>query len=225
MGDMSVLSETVLEVIGLVGMTAAASGMVSGPKAASGDVFHFTNWPEAWLDLYMGRDFVLIDPIPRWARNSGRPVSWSELVEVLPDRDPGRQVIEAGAAFDFTEGYVMPMRAADNSLGAISFGGARGRFSDEEHVFLASVARSGFEAADRIENKGRPGRPSPILSAREIECLALLVRGHSDGEAARMLGLSVRTVRFHLSNARDKFDAATRTQLAALALAQGYVQL
>ena len=87
------------------------------------------------------------------------------------------------------------------------------------------VARATFEAADRIENKGEVGQAAPILTAREIECLVLLVRGHNYTEVGKLLGLSVRTVRFHLTNAREKFQASSRTHLAALAIAQGYVTL
>jgi hypothetical protein len=53
-----------------LGLTAAASGLVSGPKAASPNPFHFHNWPENWLAHYVAEAFLLVDPIPRWARNS-----------------------------------------------------------------------------------------------------------------------------------------------------------
>jgi DNA-binding CsgD family transcriptional regulator len=222
---MDELSAMVLRTIMPLGMTAAASGMVSGPKAASDKMFHFTNWPSDWLALYVASDFLLADPVPRWARNSGRAVSWSELFRILPERDRGREVIEAGAAFGFTEGFVAPMRAGDNSLGVVSFGGRRGPFTTAELIFLGAIARTAFEAADRIENQGETGQAAPILTAREIECLMLMVRGHADGQIGTLLGLSVRTVRFHLTNAREKFAATSRTHLGALALAQGYVRL
>ena len=173
----------------------------------------------------MAEGFLLTDPLPRWARNSGRPLSWSELFRTLPERDPGRLVIEAGARFGFTEGMIVPMRAGDNSLGAVSFGGARAALSPPEQAFLTIVARMAFEAADRIENNGEAGQAAPILMAREIECIVLMVRGHADSAIAKLLGLSMRTVRFHLINARGNFSTTSRTHLAALAIAQGYVTL
>jgi DNA-binding CsgD family transcriptional regulator len=223
MTAMEELSDAVLAAIGPFGLTAAASGMVSGPKAASLAPFHFANWPEEWVQLYLAEDFLLIDPVPRWSRSSGRAVAWSELCEILPARDPGRRVIEAGNKFGFTEGLLVPTRAADNSLGAVAFAGRRGRLSPDEQVFLETVARNTFFAADRISNEGALGKIAPILSRREIEVLALLVRGHRDKEIGAMIGLTVRAVRFHLTNAREKFAATSRTHLAAIVLANGYV--
>ena len=222
---MSDLSAAVLEAVIPLGITVAASGVVSGPKAASANPFHFANWPAEMITLYLQEEFLQDDPIPRWARNSGRALSWTELFRLLPERDPGRRVIEAGRRFGYSEGLVVPMRCADNSLGLVSLGGPRGAFTAGEQVCLTMIARSVFEAADRIETGGAPGRPSPILSAREIDCLSLLVRGHSDAEMGKLLGLSVRTVRFHFANSKNKFQATSRTHLAALAIAQGYVTL
>lgn len=222
---MDKVAAAVTKIIAPLGITAAASGVVSGPKAASGNPFHFSNWPAEWIKLYMAEDFLLADPIPRWARNSGQPVTWSELIKALPERDRGRKVITAASRSGYTEGVVIPMRARDNSLGLISMGGSRAPFSLGELVYLSNVGRAAFEAADRIENAGKAGSASPILSMREIECLVLLVRGHSDEQISKMLGLTTRTVRFHLINGRDKFPATSRTHLAALAVAQGYVVL
>jgi DNA-binding CsgD family transcriptional regulator len=120
---------------------------------------------------------------------------------------------------------VVPARAADNALGLVSIGGARGPLDPAEQVMLAMVARTAFEAAERISATSAITRPAAILSAREIECLVLLVRGHTDQRIAKVLGLSEATARFHLANAREKSGAVSRTHLAALAVAQGWVAL
>jgi DNA-binding CsgD family transcriptional regulator len=219
------LSAAVFAAISALGLTAAASGYVSGPRAASGDPFHFNNWPSAWATLYMSENFVLIDPIPRWARNVGAPTTWSDLINGLPQRDPGHRVIKAARRFGYTEGMVVPTRTVENFSGLISFGGSGGPLSEPEQIFLSFVGHAAFEAAERIERGGRRGKPAAIFSAREIECLTLLVRGHSDGQIAAMLGLSEATARFHLLNARVKSGAVSRTHLAALAITQGFAAL
>jgi LuxR family quorum sensing-dependent transcriptional regulator len=222
---MSHLATALQRQIAPLGLSAAASGFVSGPKAASSNPFHFTNWPDAWAAHYSAEDLVLLDPSVRWARSSGRALTWSDLFNLLPVRDPGRKVIEAAALFGYTEGMVVPMRSRDNSLGLVCFGGKRDPLSQKEQVFLTIVARAAFEAAERIENAGDIGRPAPVLTAREIECLALLVRGHSDQAIGKVLGLSLPTIRFHLGNARDKCAATSRAHLAAIAIRQGFVTL
>ena len=58
--------------------------------------------------------------------------------------------------------------------------------------------------------------PRPGFSPREIDCLSLLVQGHTDREIARDLAITHATVRFHLDSARRKTNARSRTHLAAL---------
>jgi LuxR family transcriptional activator of bioluminescence operon len=205
------------------GLTAAASGVISGPKAISLNPFHFTLWRQDWIERYVNGDFLLLDPIPRWARNCGQPITWRELFRTLPPRDRGRKVIEAAAAYGYTEGLAVPTRTNDNSLGLVTFGGARGQLTTQEQICLTMIARATFDQAERIEKPGEMGRPAAILSAREIECLALLIRGHSDRQIAEMLGVTEPTVRFHLGNAREKSGAVSRTHLAALMVTQGFV--
>jgi DNA-binding NarL/FixJ family response regulator len=67
---------------------------------------------------------------------------------------------------------------------------------------LAGVARTGLW-------------PKTIaLNDREAEVLTWVARGKTSAEIARILGLTKRTVDFHIDNARTKLGAATRTEAA-----------
>jgi DNA-binding NarL/FixJ family response regulator len=50
------------------------------------------------------------------------------------------------------------------------------------------------------------------LNEREVETLTWAARGKTSAEIAQILGLSKRTVDFHIDNARNKLGVATRTQ-------------
>ena len=50
------------------------------------------------------------------------------------------------------------------------------------------------------------------LNDREVETLTWVARGKTSAEIAQILGLTKRTVDFHIDNARTKLDAATRTE-------------
>jgi DNA-binding response OmpR family regulator len=52
------------------------------------------------------------------------------------------------------------------------------------------------------------------LNEREIETLTWAARGKTSSEIAQIIGLSKRTVDFHLDNARVKLDASTRVEAA-----------
>jgi len=63
------------------------------------------------------------------------------------------------------------------------------------------------------------------LSAREREVLLWAARGKTAWETAQILGLSVKTVDFHLGSCRRKLGVASKAQLVALAVARGLVPL
>ena len=50
------------------------------------------------------------------------------------------------------------------------------------------------------------------LNDREVETLTWVARGKTSAEIAQILGLTKRTIDFHIDNARSKLGAATRTQ-------------
>jgi DNA-binding response OmpR family regulator len=55
------------------------------------------------------------------------------------------------------------------------------------------------------------------LSDREIETLTWVARGKTSAEIAQILGLSKRTIDFHVENARTKLSATTRIEAAVKA--------
>jgi DNA-binding response OmpR family regulator len=64
-----------------------------------------------------------------------------------------------------------------------------------------------------------PASRSFSLAKRELETLTWAARGKTSAEIALILGLSKRTVDFHIENARTKLGVATRTQAVAKAAA------
>ncbi len=63
------------------------------------------------------------------------------------------------------------------------------------------------------------------LSDREREALAWSARGKTSDEISRILGLTRRTIDFHLDNARAKLGVATRIEAGATAVATGLITL
>lgn len=64
-----------------------------------------------------------------------------------------------------------------------------------------------------------------VISAREMEVLALMVRGASNKELAQALNISIQTVKNHVSSIMRKLHVQDRTQAAVLALRRGWVRL
>jgi DNA-binding NarL/FixJ family response regulator len=69
----------------------------------------------------------------------------------------------------------------------------------------------------------RPGN-GVTLTAREREVLRLVVDGASNDEIGARLGISARTAESHLRRLFERFELASRTELAARALREGWLE-
>jgi two-component system, NarL family, response regulator NreC len=68
------------------------------------------------------------------------------------------------------------------------------------------------------------GRAQDDLSERELEVLRLIALGHTNGEIAEQLYLSVRTVESHRAHIQQKLGLTTRSELVRYALERGLVE-
>jgi len=66
---------------------------------------------------------------------------------------------------------------------------------------------------------------SIVLTARELEVLALLAEGASNKLIARRLGISAHTAKYHVASLLDKLDAVSRTDAVAHAARIGVLHL
>ena len=82
---------------------------------------------------------------------------------------------------------------------------------------IQTVAGGGRALAPEIEQMMKENPPVPELSARQEEILRSVVRGLTNAEIARQLGISVPMVRDHLNVVLGKVAAANRTELPARA--------
>jgi two-component system, NarL family, nitrate/nitrite response regulator NarL len=70
-----------------------------------------------------------------------------------------------------------------------------------------------------------PEEPSTLLTPREIEVLAALGNGLSNKAAARHLGISPHTVKFHVESLFRKLGVASRAEAVAKGLRRQIVEL
>lgn len=102
---------------------------------------------------------------------------------------------------------------------------------------LKSIPSKQLEAAIRAVIEGRQYLPPAvaerlaeraafqILTARELEILALVARGLSNKDVARVLAANEFTVKAHVRNILAKLGVETRTEAAILAVQRGLVQI
>ena len=89
-----------------------------------------------------------------------------------------------------------------------------------EAIELVATGGAVFTSADMRRVEGAPRRPSD----REVEVLGLVASGATNEEIRERLGLSLKTVESHLHRLFDRYGAMNRTELAVLALREGWIE-
>jgi two-component system response regulator NreC len=148
------------------------------------------------LDLNMPGGSSL-DAIPEIRKQTPE----TQIVVLTMQQEPGfaRRALGAGAI-----GYVLKEAADDELVEAVRRAGA-----GESYLNPRLGARLAAEP---------PPGPPDGLSDREVEVLRLIAMGHTNGEIASKLYLSIRTVETHRSHIQQKLRLNTRAELVAYAI-------
>lgn len=77
----------------------------------------------------------------------------------------------------------------------------------------------------RVEGAAPQDAPAPALSAREREVLLWAAQGKTAWETSAILGISPKTVEFHLGNCGRKLGTATKAQTILAAARKGLLPL
>jgi len=88
---------------------------------------------------------------------------------------------------------------------------------------LAAIERA---AAGGMAFNVRPrAGTSGHLTPRELDVVRFVVEGRSNDEVGAALGIGTKTVETHLRRLFERFDVASRTELAARALREGWLEI
>lgn len=83
-----------------------------------------------------------------------------------------------------------------------------------------TIVRAPFPRAARSEMLTKNVK----LAKRELQALTWVARGKTSAQIAGILGLSKRTVDFHIDRARLKLGTDTRTEAVVKALSHGIIK-
>lgn len=214
-GLLAVLSAAARE----LGFDYCAYGMRRPLPLSRPATFMVNNYSPAWQARYAAAGYLAIDPTVAHGIASLRPLLWSEAVFT-----GARPLWEEARGHQLRIGWAQSSRSLDGSTGMLTLArshealsGTELARSERDMIWLAHAAH---EAMVRLQG---PARTEAPLSAREAEVLRWMADGKTSSEAATILGLSERTINFHVANALLKLGAANKTAAVVKAALLGLI--
>lgn len=185
-----------------------------------------TNFPESWQERYKEKRYDRVDPLVTSGMRGFLPMDWSEISD--KDRDVRNFFGEAKDFGLFNNGIGIPIRDERNRRAIFTVNTDMGikewRMFIRSHIsditYLGHLFHTRFAA-----NHQGTGAQQKSLSEREQACLEWAARGKTSAETAMIMGVSIRTVDFHLSNGIRKLLAANKTQAVAIAVSEDLIRL
>ncbi len=181
-----------------------------------------------WQKHYAQSDYVDIDPVVRAGIGGILPIDWASL-----DRSHPTVRKFFGEAQEFKvggQGLSVPVRGRHGEFALFSVTSNMSHqewtrlkerymrdfmlFAYNFHTFALDAEH--IEVGDEFRDK---------LSFREVECLRWTAMGKSAWDTGQIMGVSERTVKFHLENARTKLKAMNTTHAVSKAIALNLITL
>lgn len=177
-------------------------------------------YPAGWYDHYEANNYIASDPVLHHCFRNIVPIIWDAIPPSQLNDGAGWFMAER-CDFGLKAGATVPVHGPFGDKGLVSFtttdDSPRSRAKIIRALpFFQSILPYIHDAVSRIEKNGYVPMESE-LSNREKECLLWAAEGKTSWEAANILGLSERTVVFHLQNATKKLKCGNRIQAVARA--------
>ncbi len=187
--------------------------------------FILTNYPENWLNEYSENGYRHIDPFNNHCLESATPIIWADINNYPRfNTSEYKKYISRLRNYRLDNGLSVALRGKGCSICILNFNWNIDKSADQvtELALLAqTILPYLFDSAKHLKVVDNQ---ASRLTKREVECVSWAIDGKTSWEISKILGLSERTVVFHMTNLIRKTDTANRQQAIAKALMQGIVE-
>lgn len=180
----------------------------------------------AWWERYDSAGYLNIDPTIAHCAKSNLPLIWDEVEKFESKNSITSAFMAESRDFGLRSGLSVPLHGPRGEFGMLSFaadedyGKAKPRMLAELPV-LHILTPFIHESVRRIVSSERLNYAGVELSKREAECLLWTSEGKTSWETSVIMGLSERTIVFHLQNIAKKLNVKNRVQAVARAAMLG----
>ncbi len=193
--------------------------------SADGEQYGCGTYPASWVQHYLDRDYLRIDPVIIGCFQRFHPVDWKALDWSSKAAMAFRaEAIEAGVG---NQGYSIPIRGPRGQFALFSVSDTAddsdwAAFTEKNRRDLILCAHSFNQKALELEVRRMP-EPVKPLSGREVDVLTYLAMGYSRGQVAQTLAISEHTLRAYVESARFKLGATNTMHAVARAVSEGLI--
>ena len=190
-----------------------------------GERFGAGTYSQDWVDRYVEKDYLRMDPVILGCLQRFNPVDWKELDwSSRAARSFLREAIEYGVG---NQGLSIPIRGPAGQFALFTASDNCSdydwaAFIDENMRDLMIVAHEFNKTALEFE-QGGDSAPTTPLSPRELAAMTYLAKGLSRAQAASAMEISEHTLRVYIEAARHKLGALNTTHAVARALSRGLI--
>jgi DNA-binding CsgD family transcriptional regulator len=185
--------------------------------------FFFNTWPAEWLWQYQKNDFVRHDLLPIVARFSTQPFTW---LEALAGRTPTAKQTEHhewAKGIGIVDAIAVPIHHPGGDLGLCACIADHPIEDTFERDALQMASLFAYRRCRELGGQSQASSAPMLLTPREAECLRWVLKGKSDTDIGKILGISHTTVHFHIERVKKKLGVKTRTQATATVVSLGYL--
>lgn len=189
-----------------------------------------TTYPQQWVQRYIDKAYVSIDPVIGAGPGRLLPYTWDEVV--MPEQLDKRQKAFFSEADDFQlrRGMSIPIHGhgGEYALMTLVADGtdreARANIQETQYLLHLMTMyyhnRAGGMLVDQAHIQFKPR-----ITDREKDVLCWTAKGKTARDTAEILGITENTVIFHMENAKQKLNTITRTQAVVKALSLNLIHL
>jgi len=194
-------------------------------KTASGFTKVYGTYPEEWRTYYSENNLAEADPVLKRSC-SQTPLLW-DAIESMTEEEAS--LMQARVAHGIgPHGMTIPLISSDGRLSLLSITGKTDScetWRRRSSVLVREFRDIGMtmHAAFLRLNGHQP--PRVELSTRHIDCIRLIGHGMSIEELASFQGLSQRSAKQYLSEARKRLRARNNAQLIYNAIQLGFIEM
>ncbi|MFC4731583.1 helix-turn-helix transcriptional regulator [Salipiger abyssi] len=193
--------------------------------SANGTQYGCGTYDPVWVQRYLEKGYLRIDPVVVGCYQHFHPVDWKRLDwSSKAARAFQKDAIAHGVG---NQGYSIPIRGPNGQFAVFSVSHNCDdedweEFTETNRRDLILVAHYFNQKALELE-PGRTPEPAQPLSPREVEAMTLLAVGYSRAQVAETLNISEHTLRVYIESARYKLGAMNTTHAVARALSRGLI--